>query len=117
MTSLRLHLKVVSLNHYKVNSVSFVSVRTPRGNLGGFWSVYLHFVPCILYNLTLYISIYENIQRYSIKALSKFSAKRVKNPTLISWHLYKIISNIPNTIVHAHLYCFICPLNDALTIR
>ena len=30
MTSLRLHLKVVSLNHYKVNSVYIESIRTPR---------------------------------------------------------------------------------------
>ena len=28
MTSLRLHLKVVSLNHYKVNSVYIESIRT-----------------------------------------------------------------------------------------
>ena len=30
MTSLRLHLNVVRLNHYKVNSVSIESIRTPK---------------------------------------------------------------------------------------
>ena len=34
MTSLSLHLTVVRLNHYKVNSVSNESVRTPGGVLG-----------------------------------------------------------------------------------
>ena len=34
MTSLRLHLKVVSLNHFKVNIVSFESIRTPGGVYG-----------------------------------------------------------------------------------
>ena len=31
MTSLTLHVKVVSLNHFKVNSVSIESARTPGG--------------------------------------------------------------------------------------
>ena len=78
MTSLGLHLKVVSLNHYEVNSVSIESIRTPEGVLGVFQSVYLHFLPCILSNLTLYVSIYENIQCCSIKSLSKFISERVK---------------------------------------
>ena len=39
MTSLRLHHKVVGLNHYKVNSVSIESVRTPGEVSGGFQSV------------------------------------------------------------------------------
>ena len=84
MRSLRLHLKVVSLNHYKVNSVSIVSVRTPRGVLGGSWIVCLYFLPCScpVENLPLYISIYENIQRCSIKALSKYNSK--KNPEFIT---------------------------------
>ena len=34
MMSLRLHLKVVSLNHYKFNSVSIEAVRTPGGVSG-----------------------------------------------------------------------------------
>ena len=38
MTLLRLHLKVVSPNHFKVNGVSIESVRTPGGVLGGFQS-------------------------------------------------------------------------------
>ena len=48
MTSLRLHVKVVSQNHFKVNSVSVESVRTPGGILGGFQSFYVCFLPCIL---------------------------------------------------------------------
>ena len=48
MTSLRRHLKDVSLNHYKINSVSIESVRTPWGVLGVFQGCYLRFLSCIL---------------------------------------------------------------------
>ena len=51
MTSLRLHLSDVSRNHYKVNCVSNESIRTPGAVVVGFQTLYLHFLPCILYYL------------------------------------------------------------------
>ena len=95
MTSLKLHLSDVSLNHHKVNSVSTESIRTPKAVLGGVQSIYLHFLSYILYYLPQYLSIYENIQSCSIKSLSKFSAKRVNH-----------VSNAKPNVVFTHFVFF-----------
>ena len=62
MTSLRLHLKVVSLNHYKVNSVSVESIRTPGVVLGGILNLFAF--------LALYFVKFDTIYLYIFSAVA-----------------------------------------------